>query len=222
MAESVSDALEGLPVPPERPEFFEELWKQAELRERASARRWRRGTAALTVVVVGAASAAGVLAFGRGSNVLDRTLRCTVEPHGGLPYLNLIADPTMPGTASGTTFPASLSLTTGDNTQLFAFDTAHSGLVLDNSSCHPARTFALSRAGLPSSGVFKGGQSLGFNFACRLPGPVVFRLRVVRDHAGTPTNATLAVRLGKHSRPIAYVLWTPKRVAAYATTRCGQ
>jgi hypothetical protein len=221
MAESVRDALERLPVPPEQPEFFDEPWKQAELRERASARRWRRGTVVLVVVVIGAASAAGVLAFTRGSNVLDRTLRCAVEPHGGLPYLNLIADPTIPGTAPGTTFPASMSLITGDNTQLFAFDTAHSGLVLDSSSCHPAKTIVLARASLPSSGIFKGGQSLGFKFACNLPGPVVFRLRVARDHAGTPTSATVAVRLGKQSRPIAYVVWTPKRVAAYATVRCG-
>jgi hypothetical protein len=221
MAKSVRDALERLPVPAEQPEFFDDLWKEAERRERASARRWRRGTAVLAVVVVGAASAAGVLAFGRDSNVIDRTLRCVVKPHGGLPYLNLIADPTIPGTAPGTTFPASMSLITGDNAQLFAFDTAHSGLVLDNSSCHPAKAFTLARAGLPSSGVFKGGQSLGFNFACHLAGPVVFRLRVVRDRAGTPTSAAVAVRLGKQSRPIAYVLWTPKRVAAYATGRCG-
>jgi hypothetical protein len=170
---------------------------------------------------MGGASAAGVLAFGRDSNVLDRTLRCAVQPHGGLPYLSLIAAPTMPGTAPGTTFPASLSLTTGDNAQLFAFDTAHSGIVLDSSSCHATKAFPLARAGLPSSGVFKGGQSLAFNFNCYLPGPVVFRLRVVRDHSGTPTSATLAMRLGKHARQIAYVVWTPKRVAAYATQRCG-
>jgi hypothetical protein len=213
--------LERIVPPPTSVGFHDRLAARIRSSERAVSRRWRRISAVLAVATIAATTAAAVLAFGRDSNVLDRTLRCPVQPHGGLPYLSLIADPTMPGTAPGTSFPASVSLTTGDNKQLFAFDTAHSGLVLDNSSCHAARTFALARAGLPSSGVFKGGQSVGFNFNCYLAGPVVFRLRVVRDRSGTPTNATLAVRIGKHSRPIAYVVWTPKRVAAYATARCS-
>jgi hypothetical protein len=221
MTKSVREALERLPVPPEPPAFFKELWKEAELRERAAARRWRRASAVLAVVVVGAATAAGVLAFGRDSNVLDRTLRCSVEPRGGLPHLELIADPTIQGTAPGTSFPAGASLTTGENTQLFAFDTTHSGVVLNSSSCSATKTIALARIRLPSSEVFKGGGGMGFNFSCYLPGPVVFRLHVVRDRAGTPTAATLAVRIGKRSRPIAFVVWTPKRVAAYANAKCG-
>lgn len=215
------DILERIVTPPTSATFHDRLADGIQASERAAARRWRAVSAMLAVATLAAATAAAVLAFALDSNVVDRTLKCAVEPHGGLPYLNFIADPTMPGTSPGTTFPAGASLTTGDNTQLFAFDTAHSGVVLDSSSCHATKAIVLGRGGLPSSGVFKGGQSLGFNFHCYLAGPVVFRLRVIRDQSGTPTSATLEVRLGKHNRQIAYVVWTPKRVAAYATQRCG-
>jgi hypothetical protein len=218
---SLRGSLFRIVTPPASPDFHDRLAAAIQARERRAARRWRRVSAVLAVSTIAAGTSAAVLAFARGSTVVDQTLQCAVEAHGGVPYLNLIAGPTMPGTQAGTSFPATMSLRTGDSTQLLAFDTAHSGLVLDNTTCRATKKIALARAALPPSGVFKGGGGLGLNFSCYLAGPVIFRLRVVRDQAGTPTSATLAAQIGKHHRPLAYVVWTPRRVTAYASTRCG-
>src|ERR1700686_1197489 len=76
--DQIREALERLPVPPEPPAFFNELWEKAGANDRRAVRRWRRASIAFATLAVAAATAAGVFAVGRagGARIVDRTISC--------------------------------------------------------------------------------------------------------------------------------------------------
>jgi hypothetical protein len=85
--DSIRDELAQLPVPPESPTFFDDLWRRANERERPVARRWRRTALALAVVAIGAVASAAVLATSTGAatNVADVRGSCASQYQGGPP-----------------------------------------------------------------------------------------------------------------------------------------
>ena len=216
--------LEQLPVDPRPEGFFDELWQEVYAREHSALRIWRRRAVVLGAVTLGSVALAASVVAARSSNVFDETLRCAVQQRAGLPVFTISANPQIPGTPDPSKpFPATLIVTTGLDTHVLAFDTAHSGYQLNTLLCrraHPA--LALKASGLPSSGTFTDQGYEGFALDCKLPGPLVFRIRLTHDSDNNPTAAQLMVRAGKKQAPIAYLAWTSKRVVSHATPRCDQ
>jgi hypothetical protein len=218
MADSVRDALERLPVPPEREGFFEELWKQAELRERRAARRWRRISAGLAAVVLGAATAAGVLAFGNDGQVLDRTFSC---PAGNSNQL------AVGGRVQGRYSYASLEVRPAIVLQaLVSAQDGNKGSIVwppDYAGCQQvSRTIPLKPSGLPALALgtittITGGYK-GASVKCYMPSAVLFRARITVDGSGRPRNLAMAVWTAK--KPIAFFDLRPPQVHAYATQSC--
>jgi len=232
----VRDALERLEVPPERDAFFAELWEQAQARERAAARRWRRAAFALGVTTVAAISSAGVLAASpSASNVVDLTSRCRAEPPGFGSVFTVFASaaskPTNgPAPSSTTPHPppgfdivSDLAIETGNQMKLFGISALFSGYQLDRSHCAPVKTrVELARRSLPSAGVYRTGYYTHMSRRCVGWQLFTFRVRITNDGDGVPVKAELAVVAGKKSRPLAYVRWTPGLVQTYAADVCKQ
>lgn len=214
----VRDALERLPMPPEPPAFLDDLWREAEVRERRAARSWRRVTVALVATLLAAAGAAGIFAALSRASAFDQTLTCRT----GGSAIWLTANPTEAGTPDPSKpFAASVLLQISGTASLLAFDTTHKNYVLNTSACSKAaRSIPLSASGLPQAGVYHGGSFVGFRTRCDLAGPLVFRIQLQRNGDGIPTSALLSVRATKHGVPIAFVKWTPQRVVAYRSSRC--
>ncbi len=215
----VRDTLERLCVPPESPEFFEELRGLMQAQDRSQARRWRRTGVALAAVAVAALAAAAVVAGTRGGGTtIDRTVSCRTQLTAGVRSFGIDALPIPQGFDY-----AVLGVTTGHTGQLLVVDTRFKGFQLDGSSCRPVkRQIPLIRAKLPSAGVYGAGVFSGFGARCLLPGRVLLRVRLHLDAAGKPQSALLALRLQTKNRPVAFVRWSPKRVAAYLSPLCEQ
>lgn len=232
----VRDALGRLDVPPERDAFFAELWEQAQARERAAARRWRRVALALAVTTAAAISSAGVIAASPNtSNVVDLTSRCRAEPPGYASVFTVFAaaasKPTQgPPPTSTTPHPppgfdivSDLAIETGNQMKLFGISGLFSGYQLDRSHCAPVKSKVdLSRHALPSAGVYKTGYYTHLSRRCVGWQLFTFRVRITNDSNGVPVKAELAVVAGKKARPLAYVRWTPGLVQTYAADVCKQ
>jgi hypothetical protein len=98
-----------------------------------------------------------------------------------------------------------------------------SGSYFDETVCGISRSrIALSRAGLPSLGVFSDAGNTQLSDTCSVASNTVLsvRLRVILSKGGTPASAQLAIRGGKRPHPLVFVTWTPTRFTAYAAAAC--
>src|SRR4051794_8649089 len=92
------ELLNKIPEPPESPTFFDELWRRAEMADRAAARRWRRVAIAVVAASVAAAASVGVLAATRATDAgavahtADATFLCTSDDQGGVNVFKLDVD----------------------------------------------------------------------------------------------------------------------------------
>lgn len=228
--DDVRSALERLRVPPEPASFFDELWEQAQARERAAARRWRRVSLVLALVAAGAISSAGVLAASpAASNVVDLTAQCRAELRGGLPVFIVNASPSAPAPAGGVgkanpppgfTIDSSLSIETGEQHDLLEFSNQFSGYQLDRRACVTARArVELKARGLPSAGVYSYPGYTSLRRRCIGFGRFVFRIRITNDSEGTPQRAELAIVTVK-GKPLVFVQWASQRVVTFAAPAC--
>ncbi|MHB8470118.1 MAG: hypothetical protein ACYDCH_10240 [Gaiellaceae bacterium] len=219
--ESVREALRRLSVPPESPQFFEELQERMREHDRAAARRWRGTTVALAAVAVSAIAAAAVMAatFSGGSTV-ERTVSCATKSAA----VEISASATNPiSRAAGAGISAGLTNTA--KSSLLAFDTNHGGFVLSAAACRTVKeTVPLARSGLPSTGVYRAGNYASLDGHCTAPARVLLHVRLHLDSAGKPQNATFAVwqaaKQTKLAKPIAFIQWSPQRTLTYLSPRC--
>jgi hypothetical protein len=232
--ERVRASLERVPVPAERSRFLDELWQKAEAGERRAARRWRRTSVVLAVIIVAAGTAAGVLAVGRagGAKVVDRTIGCRVVTNLDSGTLELAAQVRLPPRYAGggvISQPGSVTasspqlLYAAASSNIFANGrTAKSGYYFDESICQNAHAIPFVHTGLSSLGDFSRAGQTEFSEACDVArnSMVTVRLRVVLDSAGAPTAARLAIRAGRRQRPAAFVDWTPAAVRAWVAPGC--
>jgi hypothetical protein len=100
--------------------------------------------------------------------------------------------------------------------------TQKAGYTLDGSVCHGAGLIPFASAGLRAAGIFTGVQGAGVAQECPIGDPATFRMRVTLAKSGLPIAAKLALRGGKHLRPVAYVDWTPTRVKMWLAPGCQQ
>ena len=217
MAESVRDELGRLPMPPERPEFFDDLWKQAELRERASARRWRRVSAVLAVVVIGSTSAAGVLAFGRsGGKVVDQTYVCRSENVGGVNQFSALVVVNLRQVAFEAGTGASTILANGNKKKKDA-------LLVDATHCQQVnQSIPLAAAGVPLKVRLRASSSnpqISDGSYCWV-GRAVFRIRVSFNSSGVATSTLVAIRNARTAKPIAFVQEVGPRYTLFSAAAC--
>jgi hypothetical protein len=226
---SVRDALERMPVPEQRPAFFDELWEAVAANERAAARRWRRTSLALALVAAAAISSAGVLAATTTSNAIDITASCTADQQGGLPVFVVHAAPSTrpkPGAdvhanpPPGYDIVSSVWLETGAQLKLFGFSSLFSGYQLNRLRCSTSKAHvALDRGKLPSAGVFTYPSYVELRKRCVGFGPFLFHVHIANNGEGTPQKAQLAVAT-KRGKPLVYVDWTPEKVVTYSSNAC--
>jgi hypothetical protein len=133
---------------------------------------------------------AGAIAF-------DRTVSCPVPELGGVNVVDL--------SAGRTSVLLELPSPLGQPRQLADAFRGHPAEI-NLSWCKPAPPIPLARGTLPRLGQLDN--------TCWSGATIVVRLRA------TATGAQLAIRTGRKQRPLAYVEWTGKRVAAYGTSDC--
>jgi hypothetical protein len=223
--------LDDLVAPPPAPDFRERLWERAAERDRVVARRWR-GVAFVSLALAAAAvSAASVFAFGAGESVgvartFDETRSCPVAVQGGIPVAMLSAHSTLTERNNGQMFTmvGMAGLMDHNGHGLGAVSGAPRGYGFPDGMCTKTKPIALARAGLPLYGVYKPGErglgSFDNGAACWVGARITVRVHAVVDAKDRATSGTIALRSGKKLRPIAYVEWTPKRVAVYFGDDC--
>ena len=228
--------LHDLKAPAPAADFRGRLFERAEASARTSARRWRLAAIVATVAAIAAATGASVLALGNNAfsatATFDETLSCAVPVRAGIPVLDIGAGPTgwfFDG--NGKRIPHAAQILVGafgqfgnnSNTTFFAITSARGGYGSTHSpSCKPAAKISLARGALPLFDTIRSpnaGLGDGGNASCFTANRITARLHatIVR---GTPVAAQLAVRSGKKQRPIAFIDWTPKRVAVYFSDDC--
>jgi hypothetical protein len=222
--------LDDLVAPPPAPDFRERLWERAAERDRVVARRWRAAAIAAIAVAVGALSAASVFAFGSagaaGARTFDETRSCPVAVQGGIPVAMLSAHARLTERNNGQMFTmvGFAGLMDHNGHTLGAVGDAAHGYGWPDQMCTKTKSIPLARGGLPLYGVFKQGErglgSFDNGAACWVGTRVSVRVHAVLDGNDKPTSGTLALRSGKKLRPIAYVEWTPRRVAVYFGDDC--
>ena len=234
------ETLERIAAPPPSPGFHDDLSDRIQASQRTSARRWRTVALVTTVAAIAAASAAGVLAVGSasgGTTTFDRTLSCQVitqldsadvyfsasvkgppviDNGGAFPqpgYVEASAEHTLIATA-----------TTLKKIFVSPGNTVNSGYFFNNAVCKTAPAIPLSRSALPSLGVFSHAGYTGRVESCLVAANslATVRMRVVLSASGAPVAAQLAVRAGKHQRPLAFIDWTPTRFTMFASAACQQ
>jgi hypothetical protein len=228
----MSPDLQDLVAPEARPRFREELWERAQLQDRRVARRWRALAIAAMVLAAGALSTAGVLAFSSGdgaagATTYDRTLSCPMAVQGGVPVARLSAHARYSFFNNGQNF--SMVAFTGvvdKNGQGYAAlgaVRASYGFAMP-SLCTPAKAVTLRPSGLPLYDVYTNGQpGLGATdngAQCFVGGRATMRVHANIGRNDTPVSGQIALWTGKKLHPVAFVQWTPKRVAVYLSDDC--
>jgi len=215
MPESVREQLERLPVPPERPAFFEELWEQAEVQKRAAALRWRRTSAALAVVAIAAATAAGVFAFGDASaRTIDETYVCTGAEQGGVSQV--VLNP-LSSTRIGV-----LTVWANHIPVLRTSFPKKNQINVDPAACRQtSRSIPLRRSALPAVAHSKAGpnRNAEASFNCWAAN-VLVRLRVTFDARGDPATTIAAVGNARTGKVIAFIGVIPPHLDAFAAPAC--
>ena len=230
--DSIRDELAQLPVPPESPTFFDDLWRRANDRERAVARRWRRTALALAVVALGAVASAAVLATSTGAatNVTDVRGSCASQYQGGLPVVTAHAQTTdkpkpgetLPAPPPGFKPVAGLWIGTPGLT-LLTLSPFTVGYTVDRRACTTYRKkIGFGHEGLGSAQTYRKGDFTNFEHRCLDVARIAFRVRVEMDQNGLPTRAQLAIVRAKTGAPLMFVDWTPDEVVGYASKRCPQ
>jgi hypothetical protein len=243
-SESIEERIANHLRPAERPDFFDELWERTEADASRRAKRWRTASVALAVVALAAITSTAVVAARRasttvgGPRVVDRTVECGAKI-GGVPGLNLFArvnepplravpQPGLVGVDAGNT-ASPQALFAGAGRLLWVWSpTAHkysyikSGYEFDRTMCRPTSRLALVSSRLPALGTFSNAGHADLNATCpTASGSVVtVRMRVRLARPGAPTSAKVAVAVGRHRHPVAFVDWTPTRFKAFLADGC--
>jgi len=236
--EWVRATLERAPVPDERPDFFADLWEEAQQRERASARRWRRTSVVLAFVAAIAISAAAVLGASAphraAAGVTELRAACTAQDAGGLPAFSIGAKPSGKPDPSlinvkpppGYHIDPSLWIATGSGTSfgggnVFSLNTYLSGYQIDRNACSTTRLpIALTRKGLPAAGVHLTDPNTELVRRCLGTARFAFRIRIVTGKAGVATSAKLAIVRARTGKLLAYYEWSPTRVDGWSVAAC--
>ena len=212
--QQVRDALARLSTPAEAPDFFDALWLKAEQQERNAARRWRRASIALATVVLAAATAAGVLAFGRtgSSNVVDQRFACKVA--AGFGFFDNI-----------TVAHSALTLWLASPI-LEAPDWHHKGRIWAGkpicvSTSRPI-SFAADGLGPPNvlsaTGAFAQ-RGITDRVDCRASSFLI-RIRETFEVSGESTAMVAAIRSARTNRLIALLRWSPPRLTEVLGSVC--
>jgi hypothetical protein len=228
--DSIRDELAQLSVPPEPPQFFDDLWRRANERERAVARRWRRTALALAVVALGAVASAAALATSTGAatNVADVRGSCASAYQGGVPVFTAHVQPTAKPTP-GETLPApppgfkpeqGMWISTPGQTFL-TLSPFSVGFTVDRRLCTTyKKRIDFGHAGLQRDDTYHYGDYTNFNHRCVDVARLAFRVRIEMNQSGQPTRAQLAIVRARNGAPLMYVDWTPDTVVGYAAKRC--
>lgn len=243
-AESIEERVANHLRPPERLEFFDELWERAEADARHRAKRWRATAVALGAVAIAAISAAAVLAArsdsgasAGSSRIIDRTIECATQDNGIVVGANVREPgvrPPQPGQVSvgpagsdvqslpmhryaGASKLLLVTSPNGSNVWI------HTGYVFDDTVCKRTARIPLGRAGLPSLGSFSHAGNGTFSLYCPVVAGASFFIRLrVNLRGGSPTSSLLAVRVGRQRRAVSFVDWTPTRFKAFGSNGCLQ
>jgi hypothetical protein len=229
--DSIHDELAELPVPPESPQFFDDLWRRANERERARARRWRRTALALAVVALGAVASAAVLATSTGAatNVADVRGSCVSSYQGGFPVVTAHGE-TTDKPQQGVTLPTpppgfkpvqGLWIDTPGGKTFLTLSPFSVGFTVDRRLCTAyKKRIDLGHKGLGAPETYHQGDYTYFEHRCLDVARIAFRVRVEMDQNGQPTRAQLAIVRAKTGVPLMYVDWTADKVVGYAAKRC--
>jgi hypothetical protein len=206
---------------PASEEFFDELWRLAEQRQRVAARRWRRAAAALAVVALASLTTAAVFASGRsGAAVVDQTWSCAVTPTiTGVPRIEMHASVDTPRTTAffQLTVMPDASTEFHELTQLSFFHRPDSFTVDEHRCSRSKAVIPFGTAKLVPNGVVTTSFVGGVGALCATGASIIFHVRATLAH-GTPTRARVAIRTGR--KPVAYVDWSPKRISTYFERGC--
>jgi hypothetical protein len=228
-------ALERMPVPPESPAFFDDLWEAAQARERAAARRWRRISLALALVAAAAISSAAVLAAApsSASTAVDVRGVCVAQEQGGIPAFIVgafVGGPRRGGPPAKKPPPGFhvdptvwITTTQGfvpNTAPVFSLNSVFSGYQLDRRACPPtSMAIVLSHRGLGNP-VHLDAENLRLVRRCLGPAHFAFRVRITNDRSGIPIRVQMAVVNARTAKPLAYLTWSPSRVDGWSADSC--
>lgn len=187
--------------------------------------------AALVVValLIGRFVGPGVIRAGEvvtPKTTLDRSYQCTPQGYRRLRVVDLSAWPN--GRGNPPYPPAGAQLSTGTpatQTSLYFFDLVHQNPTLDGSRCRRlTKALAFSRKGLASRGTWVAPEAPAVQLQCgaRRWAKVDLRVRIqLEGRVPRTARIELQARLRKGSKRIAYVVWSPRKVTAFAAGACG-
>lgn len=227
----LQERLRRLVAPPAPPGFRDEVWERFQAADKASARRWRRTSIVLAAVAAAAIAAASVLAATRASvltnGVIDETLSCQARVLAQRPSIQVGGN-----VITAKTPVASVDLLTvyrktaqGLLVPQVAFASTPNSFTVDRTVCRTSkRRVPLAPAGLPANAVvtptFAGSWGNICVTADRANADrVLVHVRVTVVH-GIPSRGELAVRNEETGKPVAYVVWTPTRLASFSLATC--
>ena len=105
---------------------------------------------------------------------------------------------------------------------LVAFQSAKAGYLLDQSACHAGTKIPLSPGTLPSYETFRTGASNTLRVRCQSGSQLRVRAKATFTPSGVPVSVKLALETGSKPRTLAYIDWTPQRIATYiARSECS-
>lgn len=198
---------------------------------RAQRRHRVLALAAAAALVAAASAAGGVMAFGAGTSVVDKTLACPIPDRGGVNVLDFFAriGGRIPGAPNGQTSPSATGVVVpgGSGLPLAGVQTKYVGddgkthelpWTVDTTDCKKAAAIPLEPTRLPRLGTLTRPLAEVVR-ECWLARSIVARLRV-RLTNGHATAAQLAVRGGAKRNPVIYVDWTPTRITVYVAASC--
>jgi len=209
-------------VTPAAPSFFEDLWREAERRQRTAARHWRRAALAFAVLAAAATAAAGVLAASHfaTATTLDQTWSCPVAWIGAGPHVQWRASVTTPSTDAYFFFtPAPHASVQDLGPPALRLDTHPGKVTWDPQRCVRSRVAVpLTPKGLQPETVVTT-HFVGYTESdCLAAARILVRARVSLAH-GEPVRAKVVVVNAATRKPVGYVDWSPSRIATW-TSKC--
>ncbi len=154
---------------------------------------------------------------------LDRSYQCTTHGDRSV-FLWVWPD----GSGNPPYPPAAAQLLTGTpaiQTTLYFFDSVHQNPMVDGNRCSPlTKTPAFSHKGLASQGTVEAPDSSGLRLQCgaRHWKKVDLRIRIqLSGKLPRTARMELLARVRKGSKRLAYVMWSPRKVTAFAVRACG-